>query len=84
MLTQKQREVLVFIESFMSAHGIPPSVREISDGTGHKGSSNVHRMMNCLEERGYIKRLRNRARALEVIKPITKPDPWGRNETQAF
>lgn len=84
MLTPSLLKTLIFIESYIAQHGMAPTVREISAGTGRgRVISNTHRILQALEDRGYIKRLRRRARALEVIKaspPILGFD----NETRAF
>lgn len=68
MLTQKQRALLLFINSHLSSDGISPSFEEMKEALGLKSKSGVHRLINALEERGFIRRLPNRARALEVLK----------------
>ena len=74
MLTAKQRELLLFIDERLKSSGISPSFDEMRDALDLKSKSGVHRLISALEERGFIRRLPNRARALEVVKmPETKP-----------
>jgi repressor LexA len=68
MLTAKQRELLVFIDRKLEESGISPSFEEMKDALDLKSKSGVHRLISALEERGFIRRLANRARALEVLK----------------
>jgi repressor LexA len=68
MLTAKQRELLVFIDGRLKASGISPSFDEMREALELKSKSGVHRLISALEERGFIRRLANRARALEVLK----------------
>ena len=68
MLTAKQRELLLFIDQRLKADGISPSFDEMRDALDLKSKSGVHRLISALEERGFIRRLPNRARALEVVK----------------
>ena len=74
MLTAKQRELLLFIDARLKEGGISPSFDEMREALDLKSKSGVHRLISALEERGFIRRLPNRARALEVVKlPETKP-----------
>jgi len=68
MLTRKQQELLLFIQERMKESGIPPSFDEMKDALNLASKSGIHRLITALEERGFIRRLPNRARALEVIK----------------
>lgn len=68
MLTAKQRELLVFIQRKLEETGISPSFEEMKEALDLKSKSGVHRLISALEERGFIRRLANRARALEVLK----------------
>jgi repressor LexA len=68
MLTAKQRELLLFIESRLKQDGVSPSFDEMREALDLKSKSGVHRLISALEERGFIRRLPNRARALEVLK----------------
>ncbi len=73
MLTAKQRELLFFIDTRLKESGISPSFDEMREALDLKSKSGVHRLISALEERGFIRRLPNRARALEVVKvPETK------------
>ena len=74
MLTAKQRELLLFIDNRLRESGISPSFDEMREALDLKSKSGVHRLISALEERGFIRRLPNRARALEVLKlPETRP-----------
>ena len=68
MLTVKQRELLLFIDDQLKASGVSPSFDEMREALDLKSKSGVHRLISALEERAFIRRLPNRARALEVIK----------------
>lgn len=68
MLTQKQKELLLFIHKRLQDAGVPPSFDEMKDALDLKSKSGIHRLITALEERGFIRRLPHRARALEVIK----------------
>ena len=71
MLTRKQSELLTYLSHHMQQHDVPPSFDEMRDALGLASKSGVHRLVSGLEERGYIRRLANRARAIEIIKPVT-------------
>ncbi len=74
MLTAKQRELLLFIDGRLKQDGVSPSFDEMREALDLKSKSGVHRLISALEERGFIRRLPNRARALEVVKlPDTRP-----------
>lgn len=68
MLTAKQRELLIFIDGRLKQDGVSPSFDEMREALDLKSKSGVHRLISALEERGFIRRLPNRARALEVVK----------------
>src|SRR3974390_1344565 len=68
MLTKKQRELLLFINQRLTAGGISPSFDEMKDALHLRSKSGIHRLVSGLEERGFIRRLPHRARALEVVK----------------
>lgn len=68
MLTRKQHELLLFIQQRLEESGISPSFEEMKDALDLKSKSGVHRLISALEERGFIRRLANRARALEIIR----------------
>ena len=68
MLTKKQKNLLLFINKRLRASGVSPSYEEMKDSLNLKSKSGIHRLITALEERGFIKRLAHKARALEVIK----------------
>ncbi len=75
MLTRKQLDLLRFIQQRMQECGVPPSFDEMKDALDLKSKSGIHRLITALEERGFLRRLPNRARAIEVIR---LPDALGR------
>jgi len=80
MLTRKQYELLIFIDDRLRDSGISPSFDEMRDALGLKSKSGIHRLITGLEERGFIRRLAHRARALEVLKlpeNLEKPTAGG-------
>ncbi|WEX07144.1 transcriptional repressor LexA [Chelativorans sp. AA-79] len=68
MLTRKQHELLLFIHARLKETGIPPSFDEMKEALDLASKSGIHRLITALEERGFIRRLPNRARALEVLR----------------
>ncbi|WP_066658050.1 MULTISPECIES: transcriptional repressor LexA [unclassified Sphingomonas] len=68
MLTRKQHELICFIADRLAETGVSPSFEEMKDALDLKSKSGVHRLISALEERGFLRRLPNRARALEVVK----------------
>ena len=68
MLTRKQHELLLYIHERLKESGIPPSFDEMKDALDLASKSGIHRLITALEERGFIRRLPNRARALEVLR----------------
>lgn len=68
MLTKKQHELICFIADRLADTGVSPSFEEMKDALDLKSKSGVHRLISALEERGFLRRLPNRARALEVVK----------------
>ncbi len=68
MLTRKQRDILTLLIKHMEQHGVAPSFDELCDAAGLKSKSGIHRLMSGLEERGYIARLHNRARAVSILR----------------
>ena len=75
MLTRKQHELLTFIQNRLEDSGISPSFEEMKEALDLKSKSGVHRLISALEERGFIRRLPNRARALEVIREPDTASP---------
>ena len=74
MLTRKQHELICFIADRLNDTGVSPSFEEMKDALDLKSKSGVHRLISALEERGFIRRLANRARALEVLKLPERPE----------
>ena len=68
MLTKKQKELLNYIQKFQSKNGVTPSYEEMKSALNLKSKSGIHRLILALEERGFVKRLAHKARALEIIK----------------
>jgi len=95
MLTKKQHELLLFIHKRLSEDGVSPSFDEMKDALQLASKSGVHRLVSALEERGFIRRLAHRARALEVLKlpdsavsraaptNVIEPDFGGRTDRPA-
>lgn len=68
MLTRKQKELLMFIHERVKESGVPPSFDEMREALDLKSKSGIHRLITALEERGFVRRLPHRARALEILK----------------
>ncbi|WP_068115473.1 transcriptional repressor LexA [Tropicimonas marinistellae] len=68
MLTKKQLDLLEFIHARMQRDGVPPSFDEMKDALDLRSKSGIHRLITALEERGFIRRLAHRARAIEIVK----------------
>lgn len=88
MLTRKQRELLKFIQERLGESGISPSFDEMKEALGLKSKSGVHRLITGLEERGFIRRLPHRARALDVVRlpedqTAKAPAPRGGDDRRA-
>lgn len=75
MLTRKQSELLEYLTTHLASHDVPPSFDEMRDALGLASKSGIHRLVSGLEERGYIRRLPNRARAIEILRPAGEPSP---------
>ena len=85
MLTRKQHELIGFIQARLEETGISPSFEEMKEALDLKSKSGVHRLISALEERGFIRRLPNRARALEVLKqPDNVPVKAAANSNSAL
>src|SRR5713226_891165 len=85
MLTRKQYELLRFISERLKESGVPPSFDEMKDALDLRSKSGIHRLITALEERGFIRRLPNRARAIEVIKlPETVAHGLGNGRSRGF
>lgn len=81
MLTRKQRELLVFITDRIDETGVPPSFDEMKEALNLRSKSGIHRLITALEERGFLRRLPHRARALEVLQ---RPDAGARPAAGRF
>jgi len=68
MLTKKQRDLLLFIHDRLQDNGVAPSFDEMKEALNLKSKSGIHRLIGALEERQFIRRLPNRARALEILR----------------
>jgi repressor LexA len=84
MLTRKQHELVCFIHDRLTETGISPSFEEMKDALDLKSKSGVHRLISALEERDFIRRLPNRARALEVIRMPERADARLVTSTKPF
>src|SRR4051812_31857805 len=80
MLTRKQHELLMFIHERIKEGGVSPSFDEMKDALDLASKSGIHRLITALEERGFLRRLPHRARALEVVKLPESAAP-GRGRT---
>src|SRR5210317_592914 len=80
MLTSKQKELLMFIHERLKESGVSPSFDEMKEALNLKSKSGIHRLITALEERGFIRRLPHRARALEVLKLPDAPAPAPRKK----
>lgn len=82
MLTAKQRDLLNFLKRYQDEFDHAPSFDEMKDAIGLKSKSGIHRLVSALEERGHIRRLANRARAIEIIETPTTTDEAPQNTTE--
>lgn len=87
MLTKRQRDVLTFIATYQrKTGGVSPSTADIAAGIGVVSKGNATAYLDALEERGFIRRLANRSRAIEILKPVPggKEPPKGRNRIPIY
>ncbi len=70
MLTKKQKELFVYLNDYISSYDISPSFEEMKNAVNLKSKSGIHRLITSLEQRGYIKRLKHKARAMEITKEL--------------
>jgi repressor LexA len=84
MLTRKQHELLMFIHERLKEAGIPPSFDEMKEALDLRSKSGIHRLITALEERGFIRRLPHRARALEILKLPESMSPSLSSATRGF
>ena len=71
MLTKKQKELYVYLKDYISSNNICPSFEEMKNAVNLKSKSGIHRLITSLEQRGYIKRLKHKARAMEITKELS-------------
>ena len=83
MLTRKQHDLLMFIHDRVQRDGVPPSFDEMKEALDLRSKSGIHRLMTALEERGYIRRLPHRARAVEILRLPDNVSPLSRASTAA-
>jgi repressor LexA len=85
MLTTKQKELLMFIHERLKETGVPPSFDEMKEALDLKSKSGIHRLITALEERGFVRRLPHRARAMEIVRlPDSMPQPFGAGRARGF
>ncbi|MEZ5773868.1 MAG: transcriptional repressor LexA [Hyphomicrobiaceae bacterium] len=87
MLTTKQKELLMFIHTRLAESGVPPSFDEMKEALDLKSKSGIHRLITALEERGFIRRLPHRARALEIVRlpeNVPESDPRSAADKRSF
>jgi repressor LexA len=85
MLTPKQKELLMFIHERLKETGVPPSFDEMKEALDLKSKSGIHRLITALEERGFVRRLPHRARAMEIVRlPESVPQALGTARARGF
>jgi repressor LexA len=83
MLTAKQKELLMFIHERLKETGVPPSFDEMKEALDLKSKSGIHRLITALEERGFVRRLPHRARAMEIVR-LPESVPQGLTRARGF
>jgi repressor LexA len=85
MLTAKQKELLMFIHERLKETGVPPSFDEMKEALDLRSKSGIHRLITALEERGFVRRLPHRARAMEIVRlPESMPPPLAAGRSRGF
>ena len=84
MLTKKQKELFVYLNDYISSNNISPSFEEMKNAVNLKSKSGIHRLITSLEQRGYIKRLKHKARAMEITKELPNINPSITNSEENF
>ncbi|MBT4645945.1 MAG: transcriptional repressor LexA [Pelagibacteraceae bacterium] len=84
MLTKKQKELFVYLSDYISSNDISPSFEEMKNAVNLKSKSGIHRLITSLEQRGYIKRLKHKARAMEITKELPNINPSITNSEENF
>ena len=80
MLTKKQKELFVYLKDYISSNDISPSFEEMKNAVNLKSKSGIHRLITSLEQRGYIKRLKHKARAMEITKNLANTQSSNNSE----
>ena len=84
MLTKKQKELFVYLRDYISSNDISPSFEEMKNAVNLKSKSGIHRLITSLEQRGYIKRLKHKARAMEITKELQNISSTVTNTENSF
>ena len=84
MLTKKQKELFVYLRDYISSNDISPSFEEMKNAVNLKSKSGIHRLITSLEQRGYIKRLKHKARAMEITKELQNNTSLVTNSENSF
>ena len=84
MLTKKQKELFVYLRDYISSNDISPSFEEMKNAVNLKSKSGIHRLITSLEQRGYIKRLKHKARAMEITKELQNNSSAFTNTENSF
>ena len=84
MLTKKQKELFIFLNKYITLNDISLSFEEMKEAVNLKSKSGIHRLITSLEQRGFIKRLKHKARAMEIIKPLLNTAKQFSNENNSF
>ena len=84
MLTKKQKELFVYLREYISSNDISPSFEEMKNAVNLKSKSGIHRLITSLEQRGYIKRLKHKARAMEITKELQNNSSTVTNTENSF
>ena len=84
MLTKKQKELFVYLRDYISSNDISPSFEEMKNAVNLKSKSGIHRLITSLEQRGYIKRLKHKARAMEITKELQNNSSTVTNSVNSF
>jgi len=84
MLTKKQKELFIYLRGYISSNDISPSFEEMKNAVNLKSKSGIHRLITSLEQRGYIKRLKHKARAMEITKELQNNNSTITNMENSF
>ncbi len=84
MLTKKQKELFIYLSDYISSNDISPSFEEMKNAVNLKSKSGIHRLITSLEQRGYIKRLKHKARAMEITKELPNKTVTNTSNHESF